>query len=381
MNFRFLQLKFPVSMYFFFLLRSTDTTAQLNNDSGTLRIMNESFVVCIGNFTNVSGTITNDGKLEVQGNFNNSGIYNSTAKEDSLLLTGSETVALNSGPATINNLQVNKTSGGIVTLTANTNIGAGFDLLAGSFSTDPVKSYELIAPVSATFSFATGTYITGNIRRTNWVNGNVVIFHQANMSVTTTGGTAPNNLLVGMVPDSTPTRSERAVKRHFYFSPTGGSNYMADITFPYSSAELNANTEANLVPWYHTSYNNWNEKITGNTNHTASHYVTSNGIKADIFANKEWKLAEFEYNSKSPDLFVYPIPAKNTMNIVLIAEKNNKATIKILEVSGKLCKVLQKEVLKGLNRLSLNITGLSPGQYILKVNEGDAVRSKVVLVN
>jgi hypothetical protein len=67
MNLRFLQLKFPVSMYFFFLLKITDTTAQITNDSGTLRIMNESSVVCIGNFTNVAGTITNDGKLEVQG--------------------------------------------------------------------------------------------------------------------------------------------------------------------------------------------------------------------------------------------------------------------------------------------------------------------------
>ena len=362
-------------------MKSTATTAQWNNDSGTIRIMNGGSVVCIGNFTNASGTITNDGKLEVRGNFNNSGIYNSTAKEDSLLLTGTETVVLNSGSVTINNLQVNKTSGGIVTLTANTNIGAGFDLLAGSFSTDPVKSYELIAPVSATFSFATGTHITGKIRRTNWVNGRTVIFHQPDMSVTTTGGTAPTNLLVSMVPDGAPTVSERAVKRYFYFSPTCGSNYMADITFPYSSAELNTNTEANLVPWYYTSYNTWNEKITGNTNNTASHYVTSNGIKAVIFANKEWKLAEFEYNGKSPDLFVYPIPAKNTMNIVLVAKKNNKATIKLLEVSGKLCKVLQKDVLKGLNKLSLNITGLSPGQYILKVDEGDVVQSKTVLIN
>ncbi len=381
MSFKFFLLKFPVSLLFIFVLMSTAATAQLYNDSGTIRIMNGGSIVCIGNFTNASGTITNDGKLEVQGSFNNSDIYNATAKEDSLLLTGTGTVTLNSGSATLNNLQVNKTSGGVVTLTANATVGAGFNLIAGGFSTDPVNSYELIAPVSATFLFGKDTHIRGKVRRTGWVNGRAVIFHQADMSVTTTGGMAPISLLVKMVPGDGPTVSEKAVKRYFYFSPEGGSNYLADISFPYNSAELNTNTEANLVPWYYASYNNWNEKITGNTNNTTYHHVIANGIKASVFANREWKLGEFEYDSKKRDLFVYPIPAKNTMNIVLVAERNNKATIKLLDASGKVCKRLRNEVLKGLNKISLNITGLSSGQYILEVDEGNAVQTKAVLIN
>ncbi|MEJ7685244.1 MAG: T9SS type A sorting domain-containing protein [Segetibacter sp.] len=354
-------------------------TAQLYNDSGTIRIMNGSSMVCIGNVTNASGTITNDGKLEVLGSFRNGAAYHSGDNDDSLLLTGTGNVTLNSGLAILNNLLVNKTLGGRVTLTANTTIGRRFDLLAGGFSTDPAYPYELIAPASTTFAFGTGTQITGKVRRTDWFNGNKIIFHQADMAVTTTNGIAPDNLLVNMVPDGNPTLSEKAVKRYFYFSPAGGSNYTADITFPYSSAELNTNTEANLVPWYHASYNKWNAKLNSNTNNTALHYITSTGIDAGIFANSEWKLADVALGLGS--LFVYPIPAKNTMNIGYTVEKPGKATIRLLDVSGKVHKVLRKDILKGFNKFSLNITGLSIGQYILRVEEGNTVQTKVVLID
>lgn len=380
MSFKLLLPKFPVNIFFIFLLKSTVTTAQLYNDSGTIRIMKGSSVVCMGSFTN-AGTITNDGKLEVRGNFNNSDKYSSTLKEDTLLLTGAGNVTLKSGLATLNNLQVNKTNGGGVTLTSNTTISSTFDLLEGDFSTDPSKSYELIAPASATFAFGPSTYITGKVRRTNWVNGRPVIFHQPDMIVTTNVGSAPTNLLVNMVPDKDPTASEREVKRYFYFSPVGGSNYTADITFPYSPAELNTNNEAHLIAWYYDQSNKWKQKLTGNTNNPASHYVISAGIRASILANREWKLAEMQYESKNSNLFVFPIPAKTTMNIVIAAEKNKKVTIELVDVSGKVCKMLQKDIQKGLNKLSLNVTGLSSGQYIVKVEEGGTVQTKVVLID
>ncbi len=373
-----LLLKFPVSL-FIFLLISTAATAQLYNDSGTIRIMNGGYIVCTGNVTNASGTITNDGKLEVQGNFSNRAAYNSIDNNDSLLLTGAGNVTLNSASAILNNLLVNKISGGRVTLKANTTIGRRFDLLAGDFSTDPAYSNELIAPASATFTFGTGTQITGKVRRTNWANGSKIIFHQADLAVTTTGGTAPANVLVNMVPDRDPTLSERAVKRYFYFRPAGGSNYFADITFPYRSAELNTNIEANLVPWYHASSNKWNAKLNNNANNTALHYVASTGIQANIFENSEWKLADVALGLGS--LFVYPVPARNTMNIGYTSEKNSKASIKLLDAAGKLYKVMQKDILKGFNKLSLNIASLSPGQYILRVEEGNAVQTKAVLID
>ena len=372
-----LRLIFRVKPLLIFLFITGSATAQLYNDSGTIRIMDGSSMTCLGNVINASGTITNDGKLEIQGSFLNSSAYNSTQNEDSLLLTGAENVTLNSSHAMLNNLLVNKINAA-VTLTANAAVGGHFDLLAGGFSTDPAKSYELVAPAAAAFTFGAGTQITGKVRRTNWVNGSKIVFHHPDMTVITTGGSAPAELLVNMIPEKNPTLAEKAVKRYFYFSPSGGSNYTADITFPYNAAELNTNTESNLVPW-HYGQTKWNVKLNDNAVNTASHYVTSRGVAAGIFANSEWKLADVALGLGS--LFVYPVPARGSMNISYTAERNGKAAIELLDVSGKVHKVAEKDMLKGFNKLSVNISGLSTGQYILKVEEGNAVQTKVVLIN
>lgn len=379
-SFKSFLLKFRLNVFFIFLLKSSVSTAQLFNDTGTLRIMSGSSVVCLRNFMN-RGTITNEGKLEVQGNFSNDNIYNSTGQKDSLLLTGSGNITLNTGASSVSNLLVNKINGGGVTLTAKTTIGVMFNLLGGSFSTDPRKPYELIAPASAVFTFTPGAEITGKIRRTEWVNGKFIIFNQAGMAVKTTGGTAPASLLVNMLPGKEPTASENEVKRYFYFDPVGGNGYTADITFPYSPNELNTNTETDLVAWYYDEYNKWKQKLTGNTINTRSHYLTSAGIKAQNLENHEWKIAEVKFENKNESLFVYPIPAKGTLNILLIAEANKKVKIELIDVAGKADKALQKDIQKGINKIAIDIATLSSGQYILKVEEGNTIQTKVVLIN
>jgi hypothetical protein len=381
MSFKLSALSVSLNILFIFILKNSEVTAQVINDSGTIRIMKGGSVVSMGNFTNAAGTIMNDGRLEVRGNFNNADKYISTSKQDSLVLTGTGTVTLNNGPAMLANLHINKTDGGGVTLAANSAVAATFNLQSGTFSTNPDKSYELIAPASATFTFAAGTFLTGKVRRTNWVNDSVIVFHQPGMMVKTSGGTPPVSLLVNMIPGKEPTASEKGVKRYFYFSPVGGHDYTADITFPYSPDELNTNNEANLVAWYHDRFNKWDQKLAGNTANSASGYVVSAGIKANVLADREWKLAEMNYNNLNPDLFVYPIPARSALNIYLAAEKNKKVAITLSDVSGKVCKILQKDLQKGLNKISINVTGLSSGQYILKVAEGNTVQTKVVLIS
>jgi len=144
------------------LALSGSASAQLVNNGATIKISAGAQLVCSGNLTNTSGTIDNDGTLQVQGNFSNSGTYTSTANSDILQLTGTGAVTLNGGAATYKSLVINKTSGGGVTLTGNFTIGTGgLTLTAGSFSTDPTQSYELRAAASTPFRFASGKNITG----------------------------------------------------------------------------------------------------------------------------------------------------------------------------------------------------------------------------
>jgi hypothetical protein len=275
--------------------------AQLVNNGATIVIQNGGSIFCAGNFTNTSGTITNDGKIEVQGNFANSGTYNSTGNEDSLIMSGSGNATLNSGGSMFRYLTINKAAAGdLVTLTGSITVGTKLDYLVGVLSTDYLAnpSYAVNAPGSAVFNFAAGREIIGRVTRTGWANGSTVLFNGANMQMTTAGGTAPSDLTAIMLPQAfggDPTQAEREVKRKFLFIATGGSGFTTDIRFPYSDAapELNTNTEGNLVPWNLVSAE-WNARLTPVTRDGGNNWVSTTGIDATSLV-QEWKLADPRY--------------------------------------------------------------------------------------
>lgn len=275
---------------------STFCNAQLYINGAQFTIESGAIVTVQGNADN-SGTITNDGNLKVQGNFTNTGTYSGLTTSGVLEMYGSGNSDLNAGSSPIANLVINKnTSSDIVKLTASATVNNSFTLTAGTFTTDPIAnpSFRLISPVSAAYSFAAGTEITGSVKRTSWTTATPVVFNQTNMIVTTNAGTPPTDVTVTMIPSGDPTQTEREVKRKFSFEQTGGSAFTADIRFPYKSGELNTNTEANLVPW-NLPATEWNARLTPVTRDVANDYVNTTGIAATSFG-QEWKLADPNYN-------------------------------------------------------------------------------------
>jgi hypothetical protein len=247
--------------------------AQLVVNGGTITIADNASIVVKGDFatnTNVLGP----GKI---------------------IMNGSSIQQMNLNGFTVPNLEINSPGG--VVLTGSARVGNTLNLVSGTLSTNPSTSYELIAPLSTTFTFASGAEIIGKVRRTGWVNGSNVIFNSPNMKVFTAGGTAPSSMLVSMIPNGDPTGNEREVKRTFEFNANGGTGFTADVTFPYKANELTAsnNAEANLVPWY-LENNEWNSKPAGNTNNVGSGFLTSTGIPATAFASSQWKLADPVYS-------------------------------------------------------------------------------------
>jgi len=281
------------------MLAASAGKAQLYNAGGTIAIQNNASLFVQGDLKNVSGTVTNDGKIEVQGNFINSGTYNSSANDDSLLMSGTGTDTLNAGTSVLNYLTINKTSStDIIKLGGPLTINTRLDYLSGIFTTDPVAhpTYVISSPVAAVYNIASGKEIIGVVQRTGWTNGTARIFNQANMLVTTNGGTAPTSFTVTMIPQSgggDPSQSEREVKRKFLFSQAGGISFTADIRYPYTTSELNNNTEANLTPWELIS-SEWDARLTPVTHDLTNHFVSTTGIPAADLAN-EWKLADPKY--------------------------------------------------------------------------------------
>jgi len=87
-----------------------------------------------------------------------------------------------------------------------------------------------------------------------------------------------------------------------------------------------------------------------------------------------------EYNNKNQNLFVYPVPAKSTINIVFISQENNRATIKLFDAGGKLCRLVQTNVVRGINTLTLDLASLSPGQYTLSVEEINTIQVRSIII-
>jgi hypothetical protein len=288
--------------FFCCFLVASIAQAQLVNNGATITIQPGGSIFCTGNFTNASGTITNDGKIEVQGSFTNSGTYNSTTADDSLVMSGSGNAILNSGGAMFRYLTISKAaSSDMVTLGGSIVVGNKLDYLSGTLSTDYLAnpSYNLTAPVSAIFNFAAGREIAGNVRRTGWANGSTVLFNSANMQLATNGGTAPTELMTTMLPGGfggDPSQAEREVKRKFLFTPTGGSGFTTDIRFPYVTAELNTNSEGNLVPWHLLTIpiSEWNVQPTPVSRDGVNDWISTTGVDVASLA-QEWKLADPRY--------------------------------------------------------------------------------------
>lgn len=285
------------------VLLSTFAQSQLVNNGATITVQPGATIFCSGSFTNTSGTVTNDGKIEVQGNFANSGTYNSTTNQDLLVMSGAGNATLNSGGAILQFLTINKASNADrVTLASTVVVGTQLDYQSGVLTTDYLAnpSYLLSAPTSAVFNFAAGREVVGSVKRTGWANGSTVVFNAPHMQLVTANGTAPTELTVTMLPGAfsgDPSQVEREVKRKFLFTQTGGSGFSTDIRFPYMASELNSNVEGNLVPWSlipALPTAEWTARLTGGGRDVTNDWVNTTAVDVTALA-QEWKLADPRY--------------------------------------------------------------------------------------
>ncbi len=63
---------------------------------------------------------------------------------------------------------------------------------------------------------------------------------------------------------------------------------------------------------------------------------------------------------------VYPNPAKNQLNIVLSAPANDRVTMIITDVAGKVVMQQSAQLVSGDNNLKINVSGLLSGTYLIK---------------
>jgi hypothetical protein len=104
-------------------------------------------------------------------------------------------------------------------------------------------------------------------------------------------------------------------------------------------------------------------------------------VKMTIPTGENGKTANWQ-NGKMEVVSVYPIPAKESLNIELLTESDGPVTLELVSVQGiSAMKNPELPLKAGWNREKINVSGLDPGVYMLKVTCGDVTEIRKVIVN
>jgi len=82
-------------------------------------------------------------------------------------------------------------------------------------------------------------------------------------------------------------------------------------------------------------------------------------------------LSSFEY---------YPVPAKDVLNLRFDSRENDDLVIRLLDIRGVEHRIIEKRIVSGKNLISLNLDGLSTGQYIVQLHNSKGVAAFSVIV-
>ncbi|NBX81240.1 MAG: hypothetical protein EBQ94_12860 [Flavobacteriales bacterium] len=309
------------------LASSTIVSNALDLTSGTLVVGANTLTINGSTVTRTTGSVnaSNASATLVFGNSSSltlpSGVF-STAVQN-LTLSGNRVKASSdftvNGTLNLNNSNPDITNGLLDLVQSYGNYANS----SSSNSTDSNNDLNSVILTLGSSATTTGSGdVTGKVRRTTFSNGSTYTFGNANMQVAFTQnlGSLPSQLTVvatkgnqGLhvdkdgTSDFTPGSADTliggaAVKRLYQVLKTGGSaNATFTIRFPYLDAELNGNTESNLVIWDHQlPHTALSPRERGSTTlNTTSNFVewTNVGItsltdEGDASKTKYWMIAE-----------------------------------------------------------------------------------------
>lgn len=84
--------------------------------------------------------------------------------------------------------------------------------------------------------------------------------------------------------------------------------------------------------------------------------------------------------TRTPQLFVYPVPAKNDLNVVLPSDKAENVTFQVSDLLGRIHQQQVIGVQKGSNNIRLNVRSLNSGEYFLRIIQGDKVTTQKIMI-
>ncbi|MEO5650550.1 MAG: T9SS type A sorting domain-containing protein [Ginsengibacter sp.] len=81
-----------------------------------------------------------------------------------------------------------------------------------------------------------------------------------------------------------------------------------------------------------------------------------------------------------PMISVYPIPAKNILNVAINVSENSTAQVLLIDLTGRVVQRFNSNLKNGINHLQLNLKGMAAGQYILSVKGSKISKTQKVTI-
>ncbi|HLK29359.1 MAG TPA: T9SS type A sorting domain-containing protein [Puia sp.] len=86
-------------------------------------------------------------------------------------------------------------------------------------------------------------------------------------------------------------------------------------------------------------------------------------------------------NSSSPELVkVFPVPAKNILNVQINSPSADNAAISIYDANGRQILKSNNSLQPGQNNFTFNVSGFASGIYFMKINGANISAVKKVLI-
>ncbi len=96
---------------------------------------------------------------------------------------------------------------------------------------------------------------------------------------------------------------------------------------------------------------------------------------------KYWPTAINTIDENSVSVTAYPNPVIDMLTLDYTSEASNDVVIRIYSITGTLVKIVKSKVNLGSNKLSMNLSDLAKGGYIVSLQDGQKRATTTVLKN
>jgi len=249
-----------LNILMFLSLIAAVVQAQFINNGATVTIQSGATLKVETNFINNSGTVTNNGTLEVSGNFDNNATFIS-ANPSTVRFIGSADANVSAGGAVLRNVEMSKTGGDIVLLDDNMSVAGTLNfngddtrIVTGAQSLTLTSSVDITGVDANEYVATTGT---GRLIKT--VAGNATVNLEVGdltnytpVSSVVTGTTYTAATIGGRAiidPNLTAKYGDASdyINREWQVATTGIDGYTNTMTGTYVAGDVNIGGNATLI--------------------------------------------------------------------------------------------------------------------------------------